>query len=208
MLKFFSLFTVFLIVGGSIQAGTLNSSASLHGPRVISPFGATESFRLEPHNATDYGVPIGTPVLAPADGQVVYVRGPNDDTGNPVPVGKHFLIQHEQGYRTFYAHLEKILVTPGQVVKRGEVIALSGNTGTSPDGKWKTIYPHLHFRLENAKAEPIDPYPNYWHGGKGKPLAFDPDVVYLDRPFALTHPVAYGEYFETARERAGAMRQE
>jgi murein DD-endopeptidase MepM/ murein hydrolase activator NlpD len=208
MLKFFSLFTVFLIVGGSTQAGTLDSSANLHGPRVISPFGATESFRLEPHNATDYSVPIGTPVLAPADGRVVYVKDLNDGTSDPVPVGNHFLIQHEHGYRTFYAHLEKILVTPGQVLKRGDVIALSGNTGTSPDGKWKTIPPHLHFRLENAEAEPIDPYPNYWHGGKGKPLAFDPDVVYPDRPFALTHPVAYGEYFETARERAGAMRQE
>ena len=205
MLKFFSPLVVILIVGGSAQAGTLGNSANLHGPRVISPFGATESFRLEPHNATDYNVPIGTPVLAPADGQVVYVRGSTDDTGDPVPVGNHFLIQHEQGYRTFYAHLEKILVAPGQVVNRGDVIALSGNTGTSPDGKWKTIYPHLHFRLENVNAKPIDPYPNYWFGDKGRPLAFDPGVVYPDSPFLLTHPVAYGKYLETAREIAHAI---
>ncbi len=139
---------------------------------------------------------------------MLYVRGLIDDTGNPDPVGNHFLIQHERGYRTFYAHLEKILVTGAQVVKRGEVIALSGNTGTSPDGKWKTIPPHLHFRLDNAKAEPIDPYPGYWYGEKGKPLSFDPDVIYPTSSFLLTHPIAYGKYLESARESASAMRQE
>ncbi len=203
MLKLFSPFIIILIVGSSAQAETFDSSANLHGPRVISPFGATESFRLEPHNATDYGIPIGTPILAPASGQVVYVRGLNDDTGNPVPVGNHFLIQHEQGYRTFYAHLENILVTPGQVVARGDVIALSGNTGTSPDGKWKNIYPHLHFRLDNVNAIPIEPYPDYWYGDKGRPLAFDPNIEYPINSFLLTHPVAYGKYLETAREIGG-----
>ena len=203
MFRFFSPFIVILVLLGSAQADKPGSSANLHGPRVTSLFGATESYRLEPHNATDYGVPVGTPVLAPADGRVVYVKGIYDDAGDLIPVGNHFLIQHTHGYRTFYAHLERVLVTSGQVVVRGDVIALTGNTGTSPDGKWKTIYPHLHFRLDNANSEPIDPYPDYWYGDKGKPLAFDPDVVYPSSPFLLTHPVAYGKYLETARKIAG-----
>jgi murein DD-endopeptidase MepM/ murein hydrolase activator NlpD len=57
--------------------------------------------------------------------------------------GKLVVIEHEYGYRSFYGHLSRPLVKPGDAVKRGAVIALSGNTG-------RTTGPHLHFEVRRG----------------------------------------------------------
>ncbi len=63
--------------------------------------------------------------------------------------GYAIYIDHEDGKQTRYAHLSKILVTPGQKVRQGERIALSGNTGASTG-------PHVHFEMR-VRGVAVDP---------------------------------------------------
>ena len=88
---------------------------------------------LEFHNGVDFGVNIGTPIHATANG-VVESAGWKSGYGNCV------VIDHPFGYRSLFGHLSKILVKPGDAIERGQVIALSGNTGRSTG-------PHLHYTL-------------------------------------------------------------
>ena len=89
--------------------------------------------KIRPHNGTDFGVPVGTPVYAPADGVVERCTYQN-------AAGYYIVIKHQGAYSTVYMHLSKILVNPGQTVKANQRIALSGNTGRSTG-------PHLHYEL-------------------------------------------------------------
>ena len=86
------------------------------------------------HRAIDIGVPVGTAVRA-ADSGFVSFAGWTD-----VGYGYLVIIDHANGFATYYAHLNNIYVTAGQAVERGQVIAASGNTG------WSTG-PHLHFEI-------------------------------------------------------------
>ena len=95
------------------------------------------------HNGQDIGVGIGTKVFAPRNG-TVHNTTPTADGGNQI------VIIHDNGWFTGYAHLSKLYVKPGQKVKQGDLIALTGNTGQSTG-------PHLHFTLTNPKGEKIDP---------------------------------------------------
>lgn len=84
------------------------------------------------HYGTDFAVNTGTEVKAFADGTVVAA-------GNSESYGKYVEIDHGNGYRTLYAHCSELLIVGGEV-KRGEVIALSGESGLATG-------PHLHFEL-------------------------------------------------------------
>lgn len=94
------------------------------------------------HNGTDIAVPVGTPVKSPWRGTVYSIY--TNSSG-----GLQMIIDHPNGYRTGYAHLSATGVTEGQKVKRGQVIAKSGNTGNSTG-------PHLHFTLRR-NGNLIDP---------------------------------------------------
>jgi murein DD-endopeptidase MepM/ murein hydrolase activator NlpD len=86
------------------------------------------------HTGIDYAVPVGTDVLAVADGEITNANW-----------GKSYgtqLVQKLDGGWFIYAHLSKALVKPGDKVKAGQVIAKSGNTGNSTG-------PHLHAELRN-----------------------------------------------------------
>ncbi|MGC8657810.1 MAG: peptidoglycan DD-metalloendopeptidase family protein [Desulfomonilaceae bacterium] len=110
---------------------------------LTSPFG----FRWGSfHKGLDIAAPVGQPVLACADGRVAF-------TGSQKRFrryGNTVLIDHGKNAYTYYAHLSKILVRPGQVVRRGEKIALVGNTGRSTG-------PHLHLevRVANQMYNPL-----------------------------------------------------
>ncbi len=91
------------------------------------------SRRMEFHKGIDLGCHTGTTVHAARKGEVVF-------TGYEEGYGKLVIIEHEFGYRSYYGHLGKSLVKSGQIVKPGEIIALSGNTGRSTG-------PHLHFEI-------------------------------------------------------------
>lgn len=97
--------------------------------------------RVAPHNGTDFAMPVGTPIVAPADGIVTRVDyGPYN--------GRFIVLSHGQGYSTVYLHLQRALVQQGQRVERGQRIALSGNTG-------RTTGPHLHYEL-HVNGRPVD----------------------------------------------------
>lgn len=88
---------------------------------------------IKPHNGTDFAMPIGTPITAPANGVVERVS-------NHHAAGRYVVIRHDNGYRTRYLHLSRPLVKQGDIVTMGERIALSGNTGSSTG-------PHLHYEV-------------------------------------------------------------
>lgn len=89
--------------------------------------------RISPHNGTDFAMPVGTPIVAPANGRVERV-------GNHHAAGRYIEVRHDNGYRTRYLHLSRPLVSQGERVEMGERIALSGNTGRSTG-------PHLHYEV-------------------------------------------------------------
>ncbi|MFD3226041.1 murein DD-endopeptidase MepM, partial [Rahnella aceris] len=103
--------------------------SSNFNPRRLNPV----TGRIAPHRGVDFAVPVGTPVLAVGDGEVVVAK-------NGGAAGNYVAIRHGRQYMTRYMHLRKLLVKPGQKVKRGDRIALSGNTGRSTG-------PHLHFEM-------------------------------------------------------------
>ncbi|RED95608.1 peptidoglycan DD-metalloendopeptidase family protein [Marinoscillum furvescens] len=97
----------------------------------------------KPHNGVDFSLPQGTPIYATGDGTVKFTR--SSYTG----YGKQIEIDHGFGYTTKYAHLSEFVVKRGQKVKRGELIAYSGNTG-------KSTAPHLHYEVK-IDGKPVDP---------------------------------------------------
>ncbi len=91
--------------------------------------------KREFHKGIDYRGEPGDKIVATADGVVEYA-GYHKSSG----YGNMVLIDHAFGFRTLYGHLKKVLVKNGQVVKKGDVIALMGNTGLSTG-------PHLHYEI-------------------------------------------------------------
>lgn len=89
------------------------------------------------HKAIDIGAPMGTPIVAAADG--VVVKAVNSGWGGGY--GLHLQISHGGGYETLYAHSSRLCVSCGQAVKQGQVIAYVGSTGYSTG-------PHLHFETK------------------------------------------------------------
>lgn len=100
--------------------------------------------RIAPHKGVDFSMPIGTPIIAPADGVVVKV---SYQAGG---AGRYVMLRHGREYQTVYMHLSRSLVKPGQTVKKGQRIALSGNTGRSTG-------PHLHyeFHINGVAVNPM-----------------------------------------------------
>lgn len=108
---------------------------------VTSEFG----LRIDPisggtdgHTGIDIGYPEGTPINAVKSGVVEYTSG-------ETTYGNHLVINHGNGEKTLYAHCSRILVTAGQRVAKGEVIALVGSTG-------RVTGPHLHLNVEIGGA--------------------------------------------------------
>lgn len=100
------------------------------------------------HPAIDVGIAEGSPVYASDTGTVTYASyaaGIYFDYGNLI------VINHGNGYETFYAHLSGINVYPGQIVNQGDLIGATGNTGRSSG-------PHIHFeiRLNDFRMNPLD----------------------------------------------------
>lgn len=122
----------------------LPTPRSPFGPRK-APLKGASTF----HAGADYAVPSGTPVLAVADGHV-------ESAGNRGKGGYAVVIRHDDGSGSVYMHLEdgSAQFAPGAVVRRGDVIARSDNTGNSTG-------PHLHFGYApNGKV---------WEGGTVDP---------------------------------------
>ena len=117
-----------------------NRITSIFGNRTAPTAGASSN-----HGAIDIGVSY-VPVYAPADGKVIlasWVSG----------YGNYIMIDHGNGYYTAFGHLSQYKVSVGSVVKSGQQIAVSGNTGISTG-------PHLHYEVYvggQGKANRVDP---------------------------------------------------
>ncbi len=96
-----------------------------------------------PHQGIDVAAPIGTPIVAPADGRVI-------DVSTNGGYGKMLTVDHGNGVVTRYAHCSKILVKVGQRVRRNEKIALVGKTGLA-------TAPHLHYEVIRS-GRFVDPW--------------------------------------------------
>jgi murein DD-endopeptidase MepM/ murein hydrolase activator NlpD len=122
--------------GKSLQKAFLRSPLKFAAP-VTSGFSNSRFHpilkRYRAHHGVDYGVPVGSAVQAVGDGRVVSA-GWKGEGGNEVH------LRHSKGFDTFYLHLSRILVKPGQQIRQGEVIAKSGMTGLATG-------PHLDFRV-------------------------------------------------------------
>ena len=98
--------------------------------------------RYAMHEGLDFAAPTGTPIIAASGGVVLESRF-QSGYGNTVE------IDHGDGMITRYAHASKLLVKPGELVGRGQEIALVGSTGQSTG-------PHLHFEVR-LEGQPLDP---------------------------------------------------
>ena len=112
--------------------------------RVIAAFGKRPDGT---HNdGINIAVPQGTEIHAAESGRVAYAGNELKGYGNLV------LIRHDNGWVSAYAHADQILVKRDDVVRRGQVIAKAGKTGTVDQ-------PQLHFELRQG-AKPVDPLPH------------------------------------------------
>lgn len=111
-------------------------------------FGSQRVYQGKPgsyHSGADIAVPTGTPVLAPADGVVILAAD------RPFTLeGNLLMIDHGAGLSSAFLHLSRIDVRPGDRVRRGQPVALSGATG-------RATGPHLHWGLQwrGAKLDPL-----------------------------------------------------
>lgn len=97
------------------------------------------------HKALDIANSTGTPILAADSGRVTVAGWPDN-----IGYGNRVVIDHGNSYVTLYGHMSKVLVNPGQTVKRGDVIGLMGSTGRSTGS-------HCHFeiRLGGSNQDPL-----------------------------------------------------
>jgi murein DD-endopeptidase MepM/ murein hydrolase activator NlpD len=100
----------------------------------IDPFG---SGRMIYHRGVDIAVPTGSPVFSVRSGTVLFA-------GNSKGYGNLVVVDHGDGFVSFYGHNSALMVSPGQRVDSRKVIALSGNTGRSTG-------PHVHYELGRMK---------------------------------------------------------
>ena len=113
--------------------------------RFSSPFGLRRFFNgqaRKPHSGLDIAAPEGTPIKSPARGKVI-------TTGDYFFNGNTVFLDHGQGLITMFCHLNRILVTEGAFVEKGQIIGEVGMTG-------RVTGPHLHWSvsLNDARVEP------------------------------------------------------
>ena len=131
---------------------------SPYGPRV-HPITGKRTF----HHGIDIACPIGTPLTAGADGEVVH-------KGNGGSGGVTLIIKHADNMHTVYYHLQKPShLRVGEKVAAGQVCALSGNTGASTG-------PHLHYELRKSRnwGDTVDPMPYIVKQTMPEPVAPQP----------------------------------
>jgi murein DD-endopeptidase MepM/ murein hydrolase activator NlpD len=119
--------------------------------RVITAFGPKPSGQQ--NDGINVSVPEGTPIKAAEDGVVAYAGNELKTYGNLV------LVRHSNGYVTAYAHASEIMVKRDDPVKRGQIIAKAGQTGS-------VAAPQLHFEIRKGST-PVDPAPFLAKGGNG-----------------------------------------
>jgi murein DD-endopeptidase MepM/ murein hydrolase activator NlpD len=180
---------LFELVGIVVPLVALIASGCGGGVRILTYYGDSAGPGGRPrlfggvHAGLDVAGNHGDPVLAAADGQVAIVISLTASCGNGV------IIRHRQFERfTVYCHLQETRVQIDQMVKRGDVIGLMGDTGDA--GSCKPACPHVHFELSSVASG----HPNWVPGVTFDPLpliagCFDPNKTYASDRLVLTYPI-------------------
>ena len=132
------IFITYLIKKFMYKSFLINPTAKKY--RITSPFGRRTSPTTGAstnHNGIDLATPMRTPILAPADGTIGYVVT-NDAGGLQVAID---IKDHD--LRVGFAHLDEATVRNGQLIRKGDIIAYTGNSGRSTG-------PHLHLTVKNS----------------------------------------------------------
>ncbi|MGB0391587.1 MAG: M23 family metallopeptidase [Salibacteraceae bacterium] len=143
---------IFIIIGLSAFKKTSQTTPNILPIKKsdITKIGSSYGMRTHPtshvqkmHDGVDYIAPIGTKVIATADGKVTKI------SRDQKKYGLQLTITHANGVKTSYSHLSEIIVELGEEVNQKQVVAKVGNTGASTG-------PHLHYEIEvdNKKVNP------------------------------------------------------
>lgn len=142
--------TTVIVPDGEISAPSPAKSSV--GGKIVSGLKEVVGYFLRPlsggkktqgihgHNGVDLGAPVGTPIMAAADGEVIISKTGGWNGG----YGNYIVVKHKNGTQTLYAHNTSNAVVAGETVKQGQVIGTVGNTGKSTGS-------HLHFEVRGAK---------------------------------------------------------
>ncbi|MBQ8403557.1 MAG: peptidoglycan DD-metalloendopeptidase family protein [Clostridia bacterium] len=154
-----------ILVGTKAQSFGLPFIDAAHGGvdyKLTQSFGGANN-----HRGLDFAVYYGDPIIATMDGTVIEAYDAGYFSKNNIlwTYGTYVVIQHDNGFRTYYAHLSRRTVKKGDKVKKGEVIGASGNTGrlnTTATGPYAGTHLHFEIRKYNAKTgvyNTVDPKP-------------------------------------------------
>ena len=134
-------------------------------------------YKVRPHKGTDFAAPVGTPILATADGTVLKAerRGGN---------GIYVKLRHNATYETQYLHMKKLNVKRGQKVKQGQVIGWVGMTGNTSGPHvcyrfWKNGRQVDPFKTDLPKSEPLAMAYREDYGSRMRPLKDQLDCIDL-----------------------------
>lgn len=138
------------IIRKALRTFTMNDNVELNfnipvKGRFSSPFGLRRFFNgqaRKPHSGLDIAAPEGTPIISPTNGIIITI-------GNYFFNGNTVFIDHGQGLVSMFCHLSRIVVRPGETVKKGQIVGEIGMTG-------RVTGPHLHWgvSLNDARIEP------------------------------------------------------
>jgi murein DD-endopeptidase MepM/ murein hydrolase activator NlpD len=191
MRKVFYCLILYVLLASSCATNSpyVGNPRATHGPFYVgNPYDASVPYGEKRHPGIDFDINRGTPVIAASDGEVIYI-------GDPCPGQRHcggifVTLQHGDHMRSLYGHLGKVSVKNGQLLKRGQLIGLSGESNSG--------YVHLHFGICKTEGSCINYSQTYdpegfWLGGK--PQCFDPKRDYSNSSQKeITIPVACEEY--------------
>lgn len=130
------------ITGVEYKEGTIFERLGVEGRKVTSWYGVNRSWAGREHKGIDVAMEVGTPVQAPFDGIVYYVAYDRPEAGTYVEI-----VSEDGSTGVRLLHLSEVLVSPGDRISRGQVIAKSGNTfgnAKRPDGSSWSSGAHLH----------------------------------------------------------------
>lgn len=112
---------------------------------VTATFGSTSTIHKTPHTGVDYSVPAGTLIHAPYEGIVSRVKDYGD-----INLGKAIFVKLNDGKMYVVGHLSEFKVKAGQIIHKGDLLGISGNTGRSTGA-------HLHFGVYDSLGNAINP---------------------------------------------------
>ena len=170
--------------------------------RIGNQYGAKVSYGNGRHPGIDYEIGRGTPIIAASYGEVVYVG--DADCPKKIHCGGFFVeIRHGDHFNTFYGHLQQAFVKKGQILKRGELIGISGASNSG--------YIHLHFSVctIGGKCDFHETYnpKNFWLDSQAQCYDFKKDYSDYSQK-DITLPIACGKYSEILQNQINKLQEQ